>query len=1075
MIPHAVFSLDGIPKKIIEAFRRQAGFESYSSASRLALGRIEDRALRIFVKLSCAFSIDLSDAYIPDSPSGFFSNGYFHPSLPGIGVEKEAVYFSAVDPGNPASVKCRKLLDSLCRDFDALAAVLRRSEDEFSAAPSAAEAFELMEHLHCASPAAFKFVDSFAEGIEVEMPQRLAAGALFCLSFALARSPWRVVEVFGFNLAEELGIRGIKAASDYPSRLRLDELARVHCSRALDSSLFIEDSSGLAGRMEHFLRAAAALDLESPLDAHRTAQALEDARNLACRTKEFSEASPLVRLVMSRGFILPAAVRTSSGDELVWIPDLRFEAAAREFSKFLKDRSESAAEDLFIESVFRASRLLSLEKVLEVDLLRAARLASLAMQTKISVFADEDCCIHLSAFFDGRKEEASDAFLELQARLFASSFLPQPACSAFAGRGEAVLNPEDSAGLLSSLDSLSCAGFSPTLDQRLEAAGLPKAAASIRMNSKYAPSKSLFSKNALSDFEWTISAGGCDFTVEDFEKAARNLSDSGTIRPRLASLNGALFIFDPLISEKLLLEVKRNPRPSQSEKICALISGESSCIEQARIRPDAELSASAEKLLNAPAAETSSSFSGRLLEHQKLGFSRLLHGFKNGIGQLLADDMGLGKTVQTAAALARLKDDGELDHAPALIVAPASLLSNWRRELAKFAPGLSCAVLHGADRSIDEALQADVLLTSFATAAKDAGRLRRICFRALVVDEAHNLKNPDALYSKTIKSFKFKSAAALTGTPIENRLMDLWAVFSIIEPALFGTKKEFIQRFAEPIESRRDKAALARLKKILEPFMLRRLKTDAALSSMLPEKTIISKTAPLFTEQAALYRKALAKANSSAGSIGVLELISELKQICNSAGQIEGRFARTPDSGKGELLLEILAECRACGFKALVFSQYVETLKRLAAWTSAKFADEPILLHGAMSLAERESAAEEFRSRRAPLAMFASLKAAGSGLNLESADVVVHYDMWWNPAVEEQASDRACRIGRRSNVVVYRLMTEGTLEEKINKLLEEKKELADAALSSGESWLAGLTDEEKAELFSLGLHEDYSE
>lgn len=1065
-----------ISSRIVEAFRRQGGYDSFSASSSRPTGRIEERALEIFSRLVRAFGIDHSDAYIPDSARGFFSKGCFHPSLPGIGASGESIRFSSQPPNHPAACLCSCFLDAIARDLDALAAVYENDEEYFSQLPAAASCFKIVESLDSAPKASFSFNDLFADEGASQMPDRLAAGALFCLSFALARAPWRIVEVFGFDFFDELALRGIKTAAEFPSPLSLDELARISHAGASKAQLnFEDDAPGFQKRMENLLHAAAPLDSLAEPCASSAAAALEEARRRAAAGRFKND---FLQLLISEGFILPAAVRTEAGDELAWIPDLSFNRAGQELSKAVCERDDKTMEDVFIEAASEAGELLKLDEDSKEVLLRAGRLVGLALQTKIEARADLDCRIHLSARFEGSDEDAyTRAFLELQAKLFAARMLGLPAARSFGRTGEAVLEPEDSARLLSNRSGLSTAGLYAFIDPGLAAArpAHASAALSLAAGRRRRDPGSLLSKNSLSDFDWKINAAGCDFTVEEFERQIKRLSECGSIRPRLATINKAFFIFDPSAAAELVDAIKRLARPSASEKICALASGESNLIEGARVRLDSELARLAEKFRNAPLIEPTRSFAGRLLEHQKLGFSRLVHGFKTGIGLLLADDMGLGKTVQTAAALAWLKDAGELERTPALVAAPAALLANWKRELSKFAPGLKTAVFHGQKRSLDEALRSDVVLTSYATAAKDAEKLREVEFRVLVVDEAHNLKNPSALHSKKIKSLRFTSAAALTGTPIENRLMDLWAVFSIIEPAVFGTRKEFAERFAEPIEARSDKAALGRLKKVLAPFMLRRLKSDEAISSMLPEKKIIDKTAPLLPEQALLYKKALAKANHPAGSIGVLELISQLKQICNSAGQIQGRFSDAPDSGKALLLLEILSECRACGFKALVFTQYVETLKRLSGWILSSIGIEPILLHGSMSLDEREARAELFKSAEAPLVMLASLKAAGIGLNLESADVVVHYDAWWNPAVENQASDRAFRIGRKSNVVVYRLTTEGTLEEKINKLVEKKKNLAESALAGADSWLEGLSDDEKAELFALGLQDDYSE
>jgi len=326
---------------------------------------------------------------------------------------------------------------------------------------------------------------------------------------------------------------------------------------------------------------------------------------------------------------------------------------------------------------------------------------------------------------------------------------------------------------------------------------------------------------------------------------------------------------------------------------------------------------------------------------------------------------------------------------------------------------------------------------------------------------------------------------AMTGTPVENSLSEFWSIMSVVQPNVLGSRTDFGKIFAKPIESDHDQATAAAFRRLTSPFMLRRLKTDRSIISDLPEKITMDRFSHLKAEQAALYKATLEraleeikKADEEEGEGGgikrqgaVLKLITALKQICNSPSQFEKTMTDAPDSDKGEMLLDILAECRRADRKVLIFTQYREMGERLQRWIEVNTGRRPEFLHGGVTPKARTEMVDRFQTDRTRRELIVSIKAGGTGLNITAASAVIHYDLWWNPAVEAQATDRAFRIGQKRDVLVYRFVTAGTFEEKINKLLEEKKNLADMTVSSGEGWIGNLSTAEIENLFSLSAPE----
>ncbi|MFJ9038170.1 DEAD/DEAH box helicase [Streptomyces sp. NPDC102406] len=452
-----------------------------------------------------------------------------------------------------------------------------------------------------------------------------------------------------------------------------------------------------------------------------------------------------------------------------------------------------------------------------------------------------------------------------------------------------------------------------------------------------------------------------------------------------------------------------------------------------------------------------------------------------GLGGCLADDMGLGKTVTLIALHLRRNRT-----APTLVVCPASLLGNWQREVTRFAPGVPVRRFHGADRALD-GLDGGFVLTTYGTLRSRAAELAGHTWGMVVADEAQHVKNPNSATAKALRQIDTPARVALTGTPVENNLSELWALLDWTTPGLLGPLKAFRARHARAVEGEvplQDQGgvnpeAIERLSRLVRPFVLRRKKSDPGIVPELPPKTETDHPAPLTREQASLYeavvRESLANIEAAEG-IGrrglIMKLLTSLKQVCNHPahylreGEGDGARARLAGrSGKLALLDELLDTIVAEDNSVLVFTQYVAMAKLLAAHLATRSIPTQ-LLHGGTPVAERERMVDRFQAGEVPVFLL-SLKAAGTGLNLTRASHVVHYDRWWNPAVEEQATDRAYRIGQTQPVQVHRLVTEGTVEDRIAELLASKRALADAVLGSGEAALTELTDRELTDLVAL--------
>jgi len=483
--------------------------------------------------------------------------------------------------------------------------------------------------------------------------------------------------------------------------------------------------------------------------------------------------------------------------------------------------------------------------------------------------------------------------------------------------------------------------------------------------------------------------------------------------------------------------------------------------------------------------QTPGDFSGTLRPYQLRGVSWLMYLNHLGLGACLADDMGLGKTIELIAFLLseqEKSDDKSLDmtrQSPVLLVCPMSVVGNWQREMERFAPDLRVLMHYGLGRLSGQnfreaAEKADVVVTTYSLAQRDEADLSAFCWSHIVLDEAQSIKNQSARQTQSIKRLKARQKIALTGTPVENRLSELWSIMDFLNPGYLGSFDSFRRDFVLPIEKYNSKSRSQVLRSLIQPFVLRRLKTDASVIKDLPDKLEMKVNYNLTAEQATLYAavvdEMLARIESTRGMERrglILATLTKLKQVCNhpalllqDGSSLEGR------SGKLSRLEEMLEEVVASGDRALVFTQFAGMGAMLRHQIQEKLGVEALFLHGKTTRSQREEMIQRFQAGRSPIFIL-SLKAGGFGLNLTAANHVFHFDRWWNPAVENQATDRAFRIGQKKNVFVHKFVCLGTLEERIDQMIEQKKALAESVIGTGETWLTELSNEALKELLSL--------
>jgi superfamily II DNA or RNA helicase len=525
-----------------------------------------------------------------------------------------------------------------------------------------------------------------------------------------------------------------------------------------------------------------------------------------------------------------------------------------------------------------------------------------------------------------------------------------------------------------------------------------------------------------------------------------------------------------------------------TEALAAALSGQTYVDDLGWVETvaDGELGRLLEELRTAerPGAARIDRLVGELRAYQERGVAWLQRLSELGLGGVLADQMGLGKTIMAIGLLASRPQDR-----PHLVVCPTSVVGNWERELARFAPDVPVVRHHGPDRPVTVRAfpPGTVVVTSYALLRRDIGLLEDVRWDVVVYDEAQQIKNPASKGARAARALDTRTRIAMTGTPIENRLSELWSIVDVTNPGLLGSQRAFNERFAVPVERWHDQHAATRLRSLVAPFVLRRLKSDPQVAVDLPPKQELTVTCALTREQASLYQAAIDDAFSGAG-IGtnaferrgrILALLTALKQICNHPAQYlrdarDGDGTRLPGrlggrSGKLARATEILGEIVDGDERALVFTQFREMGELLSRHLAAELGlPEVPFLHGGVPLPARDAMVARFQEDDdAPPILLVSLRAGGTGLNLTRANHVMHYDRWWNPAVEDQATDRAHRIGQTRSVTVHTLVTAGTVEDRIAELLDRKRALADAVVEAGETWITELDDAQLRELVEL--------
>jgi SNF2 family DNA or RNA helicase len=596
-------------------------------------------------------------------------------------------------------------------------------------------------------------------------------------------------------------------------------------------------------------------------------------------------------------------------------------------------------------------------------------------------------------------------------------------------------------------------------------------------------SKAELTLDALLEFQWEVSLGDQTLTLDELRALARLKTPLVRVRGQWVELN------PEEIQAALAFWTAKGGASIAAREAVQMALGAAKppgSLAFAGVRASgwlADLLAQLEGASGFEPLEAPGGFRGTLRPYQERGFSWLGFLHRWGLGACLADDMGLGKTIQTLALIQRdWESRPARQRGPTLLICPMSVVGNWHKEAARFTPDLPVMVHHGLERARGaefkkRAAKHALVLSSYALLHRDFDLLKRVDWAALVLDEAQNIKNPQTKQAQAARALKAGHRIALTGTPVENHVGDLWSIIEFLNPGWLGTQAEFKRTFHVPIQAGHDPDAASRLQRLTAPLILRRLKTDKAIIADLPEKLEMKVFCTLTKEQASLYAAVI---NDTAEQIDssegiqrkglVLATLMKLKQVCNHPAQFLGDHSAIPGrSGKLARLTEMLDEALSAGDRALVFTQFAEMGTLLKTHLQETFGREVLFLHGATPKAQRDRMVERFQggSADAPPVFILSLKAGGTGLNLTAASHVFHFDRWWNPAVENQATDRAFRIGQKQRVQVHKFLCAGTLEEKIDAMIERKQEIAGAVVGSGESWLTKLSNAELKELFAL--------
>lgn len=579
-------------------------------------------------------------------------------------------------------------------------------------------------------------------------------------------------------------------------------------------------------------------------------------------------------------------------------------------------------------------------------------------------------------------------------------------------------------------------------------------------------------------FNWTVAVGGEEVSLTELQALADMKSPLVKLRGQWVEINR-----EDLQHALTLLSQPQGEASGRSFTRMALGAGEApGGLPVEGVEAKGELGALISQLEGRTpftALPPPAGLHGTLRQYQSRGFSWLAFLRRWGLGACLADDMGLGKTVQTLALLQRDREEGITQ--PVLLICPTSVVNNWRKEAERFTPDLAVLIHHGTGRAKQAQFAAEaerhaLVITSYALLHRDLAALKKVSWAGIILDEGQHIKNPGTKVAQSARALAAEYRVALTGTPVENHVGDLWSIMEFLNPGLLGTAKAFHEQFFLPIQTEHDTDVASRLKRLTGPFLLRRVKTDHTIIADLPEKQEMDVYCTLTKEQASLYLAVTKEAEAALEDADgiqrkgiVLATLMKLKQVCNHPAQFLGDGSAIPGrSGKLERLTEILEEILAGGERALIFTQFTEMGGMLQRHLQDTFGREVLFLHGSVPKAKRDRMVERFQTdAHAPPIFLLSLKAGGTGLNLTRANHVFHFDRWWNPAVENQATDRVFRIGQTKNVQVHKFICAGTLEEKISDMIARKQEIAAQVIGTGEGWLTELSTAALKELFTL--------
>lgn len=600
---------------------------------------------------------------------------------------------------------------------------------------------------------------------------------------------------------------------------------------------------------------------------------------------------------------------------------------------------------------------------------------------------------------------------------------------------------------------------------------LPKSLRKIfkpKLNLSIASSKNegtYISFNDLTRFDWKVAIGKTTCTIEEFKKLAEKTKG-------LVKIANEFVMLDEREVKNLIKQIDKLPEKlNKHELMKAVLSGE---IIGENVDIEGDFDELIENIKKLNDIQVPENVNATLRPYQEKGYSWLVQNIKSGFGSILADDMGLGKTLQVLTTIQYFKQEGFLEKEKVLVIAPTSLLTNWQAEISKFTPDLTSYIFHGTARRFTKK-EYDIYLTSYGVIRRDVEKFKKRKWFMIIVDEAQNIKNPETKQTKSIKSIKSKHKIAMSGTPVENRLSEYWSIFDFINKGYLTTLKKFRKNYIVPIEKERNQETLENFKQITQPFILRRLKSDKNIIKDLPDKIVNDVYCNLSKHQISLYKEVL---NSSISEVEenegikrkglVLKLINSLKQICNHPSQFtKSQSQNIDESGKMEVLMNTLENILQANEKALIFTQYVQMGEIIQNLVEEKFNEEVLFLNGSLTRKKRDEMVKKFQNNPQNKIFIISLKAGGTGLNLTAAQNVIHYDLWWNPAVENQATDRAYRIGQKENVMVYRFITKGTFEEKINEMINDKNELAKLTVGNGETFITEMNTKELKNMLKL--------